>query len=717
MITDDFITEYDNESGGPFTVGEILTFGGGATAKLITLRDDGTTGFMYFSKISGTTPADNESITGGTSSATADVNGTPFQSRFPLKLREDISIAANADIRWTGPGLGVTHSCDYDGESGGPFTAGEIINFSGGGKAVLVEFTDNGSDGELRFRLIGTTIPLNNETITGATSGATAAVNGVVQERAYRPIELHRLFGDLGDDELAVGNDNADRTKPKLSDRSTDEIITLVGDANIDDTLSYHLYGGSITQAGGDVVYSGLNIQYVDPDGESIPVIIQNNALLSATTTDYWKNSYMADAIQGQIRILVKTRTAAADIDGKRVRGRLLEYGNSYFTGDTTLGTGTTGLSLFSSVDGNNDIAEGTAATYTDVTVTEGYQTIDFNNGNGAVPFYQEWDLGTRTKKQAHNRFKYNQRRGTAETVHGINYQLFVGATHNCAYDAESGGPFQEDEILTFGNGATGLLLALDDQGTTGTVWFQLLTGVAPTDNDTITGGTSSATANVNGAVTARTINNQFFGSFTGSDFNPANFGIALEAADAGSGDKFTDLLGAEQVPPNNQQGIVNCVVGDSVTAYPWDGVSTDPAGDPEPDFDQLSVNGALTGGVDTTVVVDTIPDNTPQVAALRIVTSAGLELVPYTSHDGSTTFTLAGTIPNNVADNADAMIAYIDKVATSTQESYTAAYNSNQQLVVRLTNGGASPIKPAPTTATFGSGGFNVTPTRISDL
>lgn len=68
-------------------------------------------------------------------------------------------------------------------------------------------------------------------------------------------------------------------------------------------------------------------------------------------------------------------------------------------------------------------------------------------------------------------------------------------------YDAESSGPFTATETLTFGNGATATLDTLEDNGTTGRMWCTLLTGSKPSDNDTISGGTSGASANVDGGT------------------------------------------------------------------------------------------------------------------------------------------------------------------------------------------------------------------------
>lgn len=66
---------YDNEAVANFSEGEILTFGGGSTATLVSLTDNGTDGVMEIELLTGSAPLDNETIVGGTSTATADVDG------------------------------------------------------------------------------------------------------------------------------------------------------------------------------------------------------------------------------------------------------------------------------------------------------------------------------------------------------------------------------------------------------------------------------------------------------------------------------------------------------------------------------------------------------------------------------------------------------------------------------------------------------------------
>lgn len=64
---------------------------------------------------------------------------------------------------------------NYDNLVGGPFTEGETVTFGGGSTGVVN--TDNGTD-QLNVTLTSGSAPLDDETITGALSGATADVNG-----------------------------------------------------------------------------------------------------------------------------------------------------------------------------------------------------------------------------------------------------------------------------------------------------------------------------------------------------------------------------------------------------------------------------------------------------------------------------------------------------------------------------------------------------------
>ena len=76
--TMDYKLDFDTGSGSPYTEGEQITFTGGGIAELVMLYStDDIVGEMYFSLISGSVPADGETMTGGTSGETLGaVNGT-----------------------------------------------------------------------------------------------------------------------------------------------------------------------------------------------------------------------------------------------------------------------------------------------------------------------------------------------------------------------------------------------------------------------------------------------------------------------------------------------------------------------------------------------------------------------------------------------------------------------------------------------------------------
>jgi len=806
MATQYFQVNYDNEASGPFVAeGALLTWDAAASSGfIVTVIDRGTTGKLVVALLTGSLPDDNDQLTQG--STTADADGAGRNILYPAYFREDVSVPASGQMAWTGPALGVTHSFFWDGQSAN-CTVGDILTFSGGQQCELITVeADNGGDGEYSVRWI-TPIdtlgyPADNDTFSNGVLGD-GVLNGAVHERAYTPLHLHRLLADLNDDDDIAGDDDLSRVDATASSKSTDQIVDLLSNININDTIAQHMYGGSVSQNAAADLYSGLAVQVTSPLADTRPVLIQYDPATGtdAVITDYWKNAFMPDSIKGQIRLLRKTKSDGAVIDGQRIRGGLVEFNYSYFFGGTTLGTAETALALFTASDGNNQTAVGTVAgaPYNTVVQVEGYQTINYNNGNGATPYAYKIDYGSANALQTYERTKYIQRRGTSETLFGRNAQLFTGINLNFAYDNEAAGPFTEDEIICWGTiipytgesggpftvgevitGGTSLskgrIIYLDDQGTTGTIivmdvtgsfnntetitgessgatattgtvtnntvggrmllaalndlgsagnlYGQLISGLIPADGQKVYGATSLANADVDGTPATRTVNNQYIGVFTGTNFQ-TNFGLGTDPSDAIVGDQLRNLLDVAQEPPNNQQGVVDGLeIGDVVTAYPWDGTSTDINGEAEPNYDEQALAVALTAGVSTVVNVGAgnIPDNTPQSGFLRIERDSdnNMDLVEYASHDGDDEYTLVGTAPSNASISNNVMRALIDaEVAAGSSLSYTAVKGAtNTQVTIKVRNGSTlnGPIKPYPTTATFGNNGFSVTASRISD-
>lgn len=618
------------------------------------------------------------------------------------------------------------------------------------------------------------------------------AINGDIRyigagSTYYRNLELHRFLQDLADNEQASGNDLVDITSSNPSSRSTDNIIELLSPYNIDDDTAKQLYDGSITQNGGDTVYSGLVVVGSVETGTELQ-IIQDNIVVSS----WWGTGINQDAGANiLLRTMIKTRENGVDIDGKRIRVQAREFGDRYSEFSATLGLGNSTAAIFTSEDLNNATAQATVAAW-DCSNTEGYQQIDLNNGNGNRDYYSQWDLGSRSLINDLYEFTKNiQRRSSLETIHGINGQLFRGITHQFNYDNELNGPLQEDEVIgwgctfTFGsevggpfvvgerldfgtsnaigrlillqddgttgkmviqvesgtpqNGetitgfsssatcsvtsvpanvsstaGTGIVLALDDNGTTGTIWFQLLTGAAPTDGLPIRGDTSDATCDVNGSVTSRTVSPEFIGVSTGSAIIGA-FGIGINPNDLSASDKLFDLTNTQQTPPNNQTFTVSGIISgeDRVIVAQNDGAD-------EIDYDQFSLNTTLSGATETSVVITTsIPTDTPSTGSIRIQLNSGIyRYIEYTSWTGST-FTIASAdfSTDNATSGNNVFISYVDELASSSSATYTAVYASDRSLVAKVRDGGVTPIKAFKTAATFSSSGGSVTAIRTSDL
>lgn len=528
----------------------------------------------------------------------------------------------------------------------------------------------------------------------------------------YTVLELHRWLQDRADDASAAGDDYMDITRDTPSDKSFDTIINLINGFNIDDTAAQHLYGGSIIQSNGDVIYDG--IQVLAPAGMHLE-IIQNGAL----ATNFWTTGLNADATNGiSHRFILKVRTGAADIDGRRLLGITREWGKTFLEfkiNGTARGVNVMAFTGWAD-DLNNATASGTVATWTTITnTTAGYNGIDVNNDTTDEYYYSEWNKATYTINQFYERMKYLTRRGETATLYGVQGQLFRGITHEITIDGGTG-TWSAFEAVSW-SGGTGQMLAVNNTTASSAtkMWIQLLTGVVPTDNQTITGGTSGATNLVNVTVTERTVSTPMCGASTGSSIIGA-YGFGIEALDLSASDKVFDLTNTLRQAPNYVTFTVGGLVSgeDYVLVAPNDGGAID--------LNQFTLNGALTGAAVTSVVVnEAIPADTPATGSIRILRANGAYTRhPYSAYNtGTKTFTITSHdfSTNNAANAANTYVSYIDKLAAATSEAFTAVYaGSDRSLYIRVRDGGGTPIKTFETTGTLGAGGGSATAVRTSD-
>ena len=552
---------------------------------------------------------------------------------------------------------------------------------------------------------------------------ATGNIRHVSGGTRYSVLELHRYLQALADDAAAVGDDELDITDVIPSERSTDNIITLLNGYNIDDTAAEYLYNGSISQNNGGTVYSGLVVVGSVEPGTQLQVV-QNNAVY----TSFWGTGINADPTQNIIsRMLIKTRSGGSDIDGQRLRVVARELSDTYAEFPLTCGLGNNTAAIFTVDDLNNQTSAATISGWT-ITNTEGYQGLDVDNNGSNEFYYSKWDNGTQSRNDLYEYSKWLTRRGSSSTLYGTNGFLFRGITHEVPYNTKAGSPFQQNETLSWGTGATAgtaRLLAGSNLSGTGTVWVQLLTGVAPTNGLTITGGTSAGTAVVNGSPTQRTVNSTFLGNSTGSAILGA-YGVGIKVSSLTASDKLTALDGVQRSAPNTVTFTVGGLVSgeDRVLVAPWDGSTVDALGNPVPDATQFTLNASLTGAAVSSVVVSSpIPSDTPASGTIRVINDSGYRVrLPYSSWSGST-FTLTSTADfsgTNETDSATAgngtYITYIDKLATGSTESFSVIYSSDRDLVVRVRDGGASPIKTFVAPGVLGASGGSITAIRTTD-
>ena len=353
----------------------------------------------------------------------------------------------------------------------------------------------------------------------------------------YTVLELHRWLQDLADDEEFTGNDELDITSPTPSERSTDNIITLQNGFNIDDDASEYFYDGSITQDGGDTVYSGL-VVVGSVNRSTVLKVIQNNDFYDDQAAPFWStitDNRSDPTANILLRCLIKTRENGVDIDGKRVRVHARTYLDTYAEFSLTLGLGNGTAAIFTNDDLNNDIVAGTIGSWTEITNTEGYDTtnIDVNDDGSAEPYFSRWVVsadpsgGDGNINDIYQWAKYITRDASAKTVHGMNGELFRGITHSFAYDGESGGiSLSTNDMLAYGTLITtggftgtftvgeavhedtatpvwkGRIIAIDD--TTDALVVEITSGTVGT-GQSFTGMSSSATATTNAVPSAVT--------------------------------------------------------------------------------------------------------------------------------------------------------------------------------------------------------------------
>lgn len=267
------------------------------------------------------------------------------------------------------------------------------------------------------------------------------------------------------------------------------------------------------------------------------------------------------------------------------------------------------------------------------------------------------------------------------------------------------------------------IFYAVDDDGTAGNMYVQVIAGVAPVNNTRIFFG--NATADVaryhdvdttTAEVLERTISTPFVGVSTGTALIGA-YGLGLEFGDTAAADTYFDLQNNPITPPNNVTFVASGFIADDYVLCTEDNGS-------DINFTQMTANGLQNSATQTTITVNgSIPTDTPSAAGtkggIRVERSTGLySLHRYTSFTGSV-FTIPSVDFSTVTlpDTNNVFVTYLDLTTASTSENFSYVFSSTRTHFLRVRDGGATPIKTAETTGDMTSTGGTASVNRIDDI
>jgi hypothetical protein len=278
----------------------------------------------------------------------------------------------------------------------------------------------------------------------------------------------------------------------------------------------------------------------------------------------------------------------------------------------------------------------GAAAT---ITVTFAGTSEDLNNGNGSRPYSVTIDCQQVALSTVYERLKYITRRGhtatidddaSPQTIPGEQYQA-VGDLYLPYDNGSTDNPFTEGETITGPSSFTGTLTSKHDQGTNeGFIIMRDCRGTTPSDNDTLTGGTSGHTASVDedsGAdpvVSITQSKSSPFGTFAGGKFFGAR-GVFLTDVPAADGNNYEliDSEGVSQIPPQTiALTVQGLLVGDRATMFRATGDNN--TVDKTVFTSASSGNSAGDADFVVTVVIDTSHGDTPTTGKIRVVNNSG---------------------------------------------------------------------------------------------
>ena len=266
-----------------------------------------------------------------------------------------------------------------------------------------------------------------------ASNGDIRHVSGTT---VYSVNDFHAWLQNLADDTAPSGNDLISiLTDSDVSSieggRATDKprALNLLDNFNIDDDAAKYINFGSVSQGGGNVLYTGLKSIGTPLVAGSPIYVVQAGAKL----TTYWAN--------GHIQIMVKCKTAGAPIDSGDVRVFSRKYGQTYSDFLTNLAAGgeqpaaiSTALTDWTPL---NEAAADALSSKVTITTGDTTQTLGANTKlfKGTIAL-----SGGITVAEAAQYLQYICREASATMIAGIEGWRYRAL--NAAYDPNAAAPF-----------------------------------------------------------------------------------------------------------------------------------------------------------------------------------------------------------------------------------------------------------------------------------
>ena len=226
--------------------------------------------------------------------------------------------------------------------------------------------------------------------------------------------------------------------------------FTAINGYTIDDTSHQYMKTGSITEAGGNTLWSNAKLVTTGLVSGTQIYAYQGSSLL----TSYWAT--------GTLDILIKVKASGSLISSGLVHFFAREYKTLYadFLADLS-GGGSNPVPLSTSSDSNNQTSIGTVSAYSGITFTVGATTWDVGDGAGAQPYTATLNCNSYSLAQVYEYTKYLTERGSAATLNGVTGDRYTNlssfpADLTAPLGSFAGGKF----FLAQGIKLTGLLTA-----------------------------------------------------------------------------------------------------------------------------------------------------------------------------------------------------------------------------------------------------------------